>query len=111
MSTSDRIQIFMEIVSNHQDDLMSTGVISAGVWDELFQPDSLGSLHPTTVIARAVVAQILQMKDTLVSQTFIEYFKTNSTLKKTKSANEWFDLIKKECTKLQSGSLWMRDRT
>ena len=93
MSPSDKIQIFMEILSNHQDDLMSTGVISTGVWDELFQTDSLGSLHPTTVIARAVVAQILQMKDTLVSQTIIEYFKTNSTPKKTKTANakEWFD--------------------
>ena len=66
---------------------MTTGVISAGVWDELTQPDSLGSLHPTTVIARLVVAQILQMKDTLVSQMLIEYFKTNSTPKKTKTAN------------------------
>ena len=95
---------------------MSTGVISAGVWDELFQPDSLGSRHSTTVIARVVVAQILQMKDTLASQTLIEYFKTNSTPKKTKmsaaNAKEWFDLIyRNNVLSCNQDHLWMRDLT
>ena len=99
MSPSDRIQIFMDILINYQDDLMSTGAISTNVWDELFQTDSLGNLHPTVVIARALVAQIVQMKDTLVSQTVLEIFKTGNAPKKTKTGNtkEWFDLIKKEC--------------
>ena len=107
MSPSDRIQIFMDILINYQDDLMSTGAISTNVWDELFQTDSLGNLHPTVVIARALVAQIVQMKDTLVSQTVLEIFKTGNAPKKTKTGNtkEWFDLIKKECNKLQPGSM------
>ena len=32
----ERVQISMQIISNHTDDLMSTGVISAGMWAELF---------------------------------------------------------------------------
>ena len=85
MSPSDRIQIFMHILINYQDDLMSTGAISTNVWDELFQTDSLGNLHPTVVIARALVAQIVQMKDTLVSQTGLEIFKMGNVPKKTKT--------------------------
>ena len=47
----------------NQDEIMETGSISAQLWDELFQPDVLGTLQPTAVIARATIASIRQMKD------------------------------------------------
>ena len=86
MSPSDRIRVFMDILINYQDDLMSTGAISTNVWDELFQPDSLGNLDPKVVIARALVAQIVQMKDTLVSRTVHEIFKMGNAPKRQKLA-------------------------
>ena len=86
MSPSDRIQIFMDILINYQDDLMSTGAISTNVWDELFQTDSLGNFHPTVVIARALVAQIVQMMETLVSQQYLKSSKRATLLKRQKLA-------------------------
>ena len=60
-SASDRIQQFMEVLQANQDEIMETGSISAQLWDELFQPDVLGTLQPTAVIARATIASIRQM--------------------------------------------------
>ena len=74
-SASDRIQQFMEVLQANQDEIMETGSISAQLWDELFQPDVLGTLQPTAVIARATIASIRQMKDALVAETILEFFK------------------------------------
>ena len=92
---------------------METGSISAQLWDELFQPDVLGTLQPTAVIARATIASIRQMKDALVAETIVEFFKTLSPPKKTKvsKSKEWFDLLKKECKKLIQVHLQMKGRT
>ena len=73
-SASDRIQQFMEVLQANQDEIMETGSISAQLWDELFQPDVLGTLQPTAVIARATIASIRQMKDALVAETIVEFF-------------------------------------
>ena len=84
-SASDRIQQFMEILQANQDEIMETGSISAQLWDELFQPDVLGTLQPTAVIARATIASIRQMKDALMAETIVEFFKSS---KKDKSIGD-----------------------
>ena len=83
-SASDRIQQFMEVLQANQDEIMETGSISAQLWDELFQPDVLGTLQPTAVIARATIASIRQMKDALVAETIVEFFKILSPRKRQK---------------------------
>ena len=67
-SASDRIQQFMEVLQTNQDEIMETGSISAQLWDELFQPDVLGTLQPTAVITLATIASVRQMKDALVAE-------------------------------------------
>jgi hypothetical protein len=57
-STLEKLQRTISILEDQLDKIMNNGNISPQLWDDFLHPDLLGSLHPTTVLTRAFLAQI-----------------------------------------------------
>ena len=97
----ERLVLAINILTDQQDSIMMNGNITPQLWDEILHPDVLGSLCPTMVIAKALIAQIRLIEDQLLSETILFYFSSGTTPRKTKALNakEWFDVLKQQCTK------------
>ena len=60
---------------------MMNGAIQPQLWDDIMQPELLGSHFPTTILAKALVAQFRLLKDQPLAETLLNYFRINSAPK------------------------------
>ena len=61
---------------DQQNSVIMNGAIQPQLWDAIMQPEVLESLFPTTVLAKALMAQFRLLKDQQLYETFLNYFCT-----------------------------------
>jgi hypothetical protein len=95
ISTKERLQNTADFIIQHEVTIMETASIPSTAWDELMVKSMLGSLYPTTVLAKALLANIQQHSDTLLVDTILEYLRSGNGPKRCKAnhVKEWYTIL------------------
>lgn len=105
---ANKIKLIGEILQAKSEEIYENGGLSPTMWEELTGEEVLGRIAVSASVARAIVAQIRNLEDTVLGDMIVEGilnadFKDKVT--KKQPAKGWLQALKEELTAKSPGSV------
>ena len=97
-STTERIKAAVQLIYEHETIVMRNAALTQELWEQIMAEDMLGEIYPTKIVVRALLTEMQQKQNDVLTETVLEYFGTGQQPKRTKEPNskEWFNLLREE---------------
>ena len=95
---AERITAAVQLIYEHETIVMRNAALTQELWEQIMAEDMLGEIYPTKIVVRALLTEMQQKQNDVLTETVLEYFGTGQQPKRTKEPNskEWFNLLREE---------------
>ena len=82
-SPATRIKRVSEVLHADTESIYMEGYVTQEIWDKLTEDSILGRIAPNVAVGRAIIAQIQQLEDDLLSSIFLAHSQLHKPKDKT----------------------------
>ena len=62
-TTAERIEAVVNLIYQNEADIMGSAALPQELWEQIMAENILGEIHPTKIVVRAIITQILTRKN------------------------------------------------
>lgn len=113
-SPATRIKRVSEVLHADTESIYMEGYVTPEIWDKLTEDSILGRIAPNVAVGRAIIAQIQQLEDDLLSSIILAHIQSYKPKDKTYSSGAvraWMNILRDELQTKSPGSILKKDET
>ena len=98
-SPATRIKRVSEVLHADTESIYMEGYVTPEIWDKLTEDSILGRIAPNVAVGRAIIAQIQQLEDDLLSSIILAHIQSYKPKDKTYSSGAvraWMNILRDE---------------